>query len=456
MRVQELKASIKCVTACDDLKVRVDVWGQEKQGTRQVNAVGMCYTQTATLPPDHPPVNTFTGSRCHVLSQPQQIDWMTTEVKPVIEARLTDGLTLEYSRPMRTFTADDSTTTRFYDTTGKLTYNATTNPDPYAYAVVPDSYTQMDQLKLSGRINDDNRVYSYLMIGNTVNEEIDMNRWFNDMDVRWTNTSIEHVSLTTYGTIYNEDEQTPNLARLEELNPETAPSTLSQAVREPLDYHKSTAGLRGTWRPWGGGYEQGGLAIVGGYEYCDLQRLDAIYPLATSTLPLVPAGSVLDQSRTITNSFQIGPTYRWSSSFDTYLRYKYQDCRAAFGRRERLDHHRREHRHFRHLVAAARPDRGNRLQLVPFRVVHVQRLHWRRAGRQPLAVRQFRRGKLPDVFQRLVRGQLRDGPCRPATPSTRTSWRRTSRWPTNSPTPARGRLPRRSPRRGTTAGRHTS
>ena len=326
VRVQELKASIKGIVCEDNLKVRVDVWGQEKEGTRQVNAVAMCYTQTATLPPDHPPVNTFTGGRCHVLSQPQQIDWMTTEVKPVIEARLTDGLTLEYSRPMRTFTADDSTTTRFYNGVGKLTYNATTNPDPYAYAVVPDSYTQMDQLKLSGRITDDNRVYAYLMIGNTVNEEIDMNRWFNDMDVRWTNTSIENVSLTTYGTIYNEDEQNPNIFALGMLSPETAPSTLAQAVREPLDYHKSTAGLRGTWRPWGGGYDQGGLAIVGGYEYCDLQRQDAIYTLATSTLPPVPAGSVLDQSHTITNSFQIGPTYRWSSSFDTYLRYKYQDA----------------------------------------------------------------------------------------------------------------------------------
>ena len=73
--------------------------------------------------------------------------------------------------------------------------------------MVPDSYTQMDQLKLSGRLDEDNRVYAFLMAGNTVNEEIDMNRWFNDMDVRWTNTSIENVSLTGYGTIYNEDEQ---------------------------------------------------------------------------------------------------------------------------------------------------------------------------------------------------------------------------------------------------------
>ncbi len=325
VRVQEVKASFKGVIS-DNLKVRLDVWGMEKDGIRQVNGVGMCYSQTATLPPDHPPINTFTGSRCHVLSQPQQIDWTTSEVKPVIEARLTDSITLEYSRPMRTFTSADSTTTRFYNGVGKLNYNASTNPDPYAYAVVPDSYTQMDQLKLSGLISEENKVYAYLMVGSTVNEEIGMNRWFNDMDMRWTNTSLENVSLTTYGTIYNEDEQNPNINALEELNPETPPSTLSQAIREPIDYHKSTVGMRGTWRPWGGGYAQGGLAIVGGYEYCDLDRLDAIYNLATSTQPNVPAGSVLDQSHTITNSFQIGPTYRWSAKFDTYLNYKFQDA----------------------------------------------------------------------------------------------------------------------------------
>jgi hypothetical protein len=110
------------------------------------------------------------------------------------------------------------------------------------------------------------------------------------------------------------------------LNLESAPNTIAQAVRQPINYHKSTAGMRSTWRPWGGGYAQGGLAIVGGYEYCDLERENAIYTLATSTQPNVPAGSVLDQSHTITNGFQIGPTYRWSSAFDTYLRYKFQNA----------------------------------------------------------------------------------------------------------------------------------
>ena len=47
------------------------------------------------------------------------------------------------------------------------------------------------------------------MAGSTLDEEIDMRRYFNDMDFRLTNTSIENVSLTGFGTVYNEDEKHP-------------------------------------------------------------------------------------------------------------------------------------------------------------------------------------------------------------------------------------------------------
>ena len=65
------------------------------------------------------------------------------------------------------------------------------------------------------------------------------------------------------------------------------------------------------------------FALVGGYEYCDLERENAIYDLSSGSLAY-PTGGELDQSQTITNSFQIGPDYRWSERFDTFLRYKYQ------------------------------------------------------------------------------------------------------------------------------------
>jgi hypothetical protein len=340
LRVQQLNASFK-KDLNDDLQVRLDVWGLKKDGTRQVNAIAMCYTNSSgygvannLLPPDHPPLTQFTGNRCHVLSQMQTVDWITTEVKPVIAWKLGDSINLEYSRPMRNFSAGDSSASRFYNRTGNLSFAPAINPNPYQTGVVPDSYTQMDQLKLSGEITEDTKAYSYLMLGNTVNEMNHMNRWFNNADVRITNNSIQNVCITGYGTIFNEDESKPDLATITAINqdrylnqvpPNTRPTQAQVANQNvhPLNYRRSTGGLKGVWRPWGGGYSRDGLALVAGYEYCDLERSFAIFPLTSGSVAF-PTGGVADQSQTITNSFQIGPDYRWSERFDTYLHYKHQ------------------------------------------------------------------------------------------------------------------------------------
>jgi hypothetical protein len=327
MRVQELNASFK-KNIGDNLKVRLDVWGMQKDGNRQVSAIAKCYTQTATTPPPgHPPVGAFSGQRCHVLSQMQQIDWTTTEIKPVIEARLGDNITVEYSRPMRSFSAADSTASRYYDFSGRLTYNATTNPNPYANAVVPDGYTQMDQLKIGAKLSENTQAYANLMIGDTVEREIDMDRWFNNTDLRITNTSVENLSLTGYGKIFNEDESFPNLANVLRVNrgpavngktnDQPTSAVVSGSLFHPINYHNTTAGLKGVWRPYGGGYSTKGLALVGGYEYCELDRQFATHTIA--------GDGIFNQPHTTYNSFQIGPDYRWSSRFDTYLRYKYQN-----------------------------------------------------------------------------------------------------------------------------------
>jgi hypothetical protein len=335
VRVQELKASFK-TNISDNLKARLDVWGLQKEGARQVNAVGKCYANTAgngvtNLPPDH--LQTFAGNKCHVLSQMQQIDWITSELKPVIEARLGESIVIEYSRPMRNFTSADSMTSRYYDRTGILSYLSPPSgnkapvgifANPFPYAVAPDSYTQMDQLKISGNLGEETKAYAFLMSGNTINEEISMQRWFNNMDFRLTNSSIKNVSLTGYGKIFNETENLPNTDDLFAAAPEDA-NTRTGRLREPIDYHKSTGGLKGNWRPGGRGYGLGGLAIAAGYEYGDLERTNAIF-----TSPTVPTATNLraeiDESRTITHSFQIGPDLRLSPCFDTFLHYKYQNA----------------------------------------------------------------------------------------------------------------------------------
>ena len=214
IQVQELNASFKA-NITDNMKVRLDVWGLKKDGVQQVNTVAMCYANEPgygvannQLPPDHPPITQFAGNRCHVLSQAQAIDWTTTEIKPVFEARLGDSINIEYSRPMRNFSADDQTTARYYDRTGNLSYNTPIGSQlsPFPFAVVDDTYTQMDQLKIGGDLTEDNKVYAFLMAGDTINTTNEMKRWFNNVDVRFTNTSFENVNLTGYGTLYNEDE----------------------------------------------------------------------------------------------------------------------------------------------------------------------------------------------------------------------------------------------------------
>jgi hypothetical protein len=311
----------------------LDVWGMQKDGTRQVSAVAKCYSQDATTPPPgHPPITAYSGARCHVLSQTQQIDWMTTEIKPVIEARLGDKITIEYSRPMRNFATADSTASRFYDGTGRLSYSASNpvNPNPYAYAVAPESYTQMDQVKIGAQLTDNTKAYANLMAGNTVDREISMDRWFNNMDLRVTNTSFANLNLTGYGTIFNEDESFPNVANVTAVNQgptidgktNTRPSEadIISGTVHPINYHKTTAGLKGAWRPYGGGYSKEGLALTGGYEYCDLERQYAVHNV------LYPTVGIFNQPRTIYNSFQVGPDYRWSACLDTYVRYKFQNA----------------------------------------------------------------------------------------------------------------------------------
>ena len=56
VRVQELKGSIKGIYDDGNIKVRLDIWGLKKEGTRQTNLTAMCYNRNvsgAALPPDH-------------------------------------------------------------------------------------------------------------------------------------------------------------------------------------------------------------------------------------------------------------------------------------------------------------------------------------------------------------------------------------------------------------------
>ncbi len=127
IRVDELDAKAHG-KLMDNVTWRMDVWSQRKFGERQENATAHCFNFNA------PAAAGATGNVCHVLSQSQSIDWKTVEVKPAIEAKF-DNVTVEYSRTMRSFGADDSIVTRDYTHfNGFSPANDVLGP-PYDYAL---------------------------------------------------------------------------------------------------------------------------------------------------------------------------------------------------------------------------------------------------------------------------------------------------------------------------------
>jgi hypothetical protein len=305
IRVQELRTSFKGQLT-PDLRIRLDVWGMYKDGERQVNSMQECYPHTYTnTDPSAPPPPPQAGggtNHCHILSQAQHIDWQTTEVKPIIEWNL-GPVVVEYSRPMRVFTQNDQSVYRFYDFSGTSGYQP--------YSNVPDNFTQIDQFKLSARVNDENRFYGFLYTGNTRSEgeavlpnntlvnEVN-NRRMTGGDLRWTNTAIDNLTITPYARYVRESN----------LFSEPADTTF------PINYERMQGGVRTLWQPFGRGFGLGGLAISGNYEYGELHRSNLLFPADG-------INAMLEEEDTITHTFVIGPTVRWSPQFDTYVHYKF-------------------------------------------------------------------------------------------------------------------------------------
>jgi hypothetical protein len=165
IRVQELNANFQGKLT-QNINWRLNIWGMRKHGERQVTAMAHCFTPPNGADVDGNPVN---GIACHVLSQRQRIDWLTTEVEPVLEGKF-GATTIEYSRTMRAFSQDDQITTRPYDNFGFS--------GDLPYAVVPDNYTEIDRLKIGADVSETQDVYAQLYTGNTLNRLRDTNRRF--------------------------------------------------------------------------------------------------------------------------------------------------------------------------------------------------------------------------------------------------------------------------------------
>lgn len=363
IRVQELKANYKWKVS-DGFKVRLDVWGMYKEGERDARAMMECYGHPDGLVP-----NGFVNRNCHVLDQMQHIDWQTTEVKPVVEFNL-GWLVVEYSRPMRVFSASDQVVSRYYDSRSSATGLPTArdefgDPRFMEYGVVPDNFTQIDQIKMSGELNDCNKIYSFLFAGTTrkrsdisppiaspssgpavlppgqppfspfplpPSDERISTRRFDGADVRWTNTRIENVTITTYGRIVEErNEAAAFVIPGEETRPVT-PTNPTGTIEDdptgivPINYRRAQLGSRFLWRPFGGGFGLGGLALNGNYEYSVIHRENLAVGTGNDDPPF--NHGELIEADTHTDMFSFGPSVRWSPQLDTYVRYKWSSTQS--------------------------------------------------------------------------------------------------------------------------------
>ena len=288
----------------ENVKWRLNVWEQRKFGERQSNATAHCFNVNAPAPAG------ANGNVCHVLSQKQNIDWLTVEIQPVVEARF-ENTTIEYSRTMRSFGQSDQVIDRQYT---RFNFNLPSASGflgpPYSYALVPENFTQIDRVKASVALTETSDVYANTYVGDTKNEFRDTHRQFSGYDVRLTDRSMERVTSTVYVSNYDENNQIPPFFfNAPPLSP--ANNYDQNSIRHPVDYSRTRAGWRGNWRPTSD--YTNGFSLAGGYEYYQMARDYAEYETALGTFV---------QQDTKSHNLNIAPQMRWSSTYTSYVRYK--------------------------------------------------------------------------------------------------------------------------------------
>jgi len=304
IRVEDLKTSFKGKLG-EHIKLRLNFRFLHKSGERQANSVKHCM---GALPQNgNPPAS----STCHVLSQRQQIDWQTVRFEPVIEGKF-GPIRAEYSRPMRAFTQDDQVVTQLY---------GIHFPTQQPYALVPESTTQVDRLKLSADLPANTRFYGRLHSGDTRNKLRDTHRKFYGFDLRLTNQLWDRATLTGYATLNEQKNQDLPFFLPEEEAMLGVPTALipPYGIRQPIDYFRRTVGFDASWHPFRGDPTLRGLSITTGAEQGMIDRSQAQYVVQE---PEMPPGPVVDQKRTVYTSMHVGSTLRWSPKLETHIRYR--------------------------------------------------------------------------------------------------------------------------------------
>lgn len=362
--VQEFKANFKG-NLTDNLTWRVDVFGIDKEGDRQVNEFQHCssYAANGSTGPNGTPLTAANTAnvtnQCHVVSQAQHIDWETDEATVSLHMKLGCDSALEYQHLARQFTANDQDVYFPYGTgVGSYSvnthYTSTVPGNPLlatsaGYAIVPDTETQIDRLKFTTAIGACTDAYLLGYAGYNEDQMRDTYRNFQGTDLRITNKSLDTLTVTAYGKYYHEDTTNPTFTLSQNLGTAAAPyapqndyyqdptlnyfstpgtGAASTYIGPEINRQLTAFGIDGRWCPCPDSCSifASRLAIVSGYEYSSLERQNAMYFLNAQ-----PAGqsgqfysnNVFTQPDTDQNTWTLGVENRWTCNFNTFLRYKY-------------------------------------------------------------------------------------------------------------------------------------
>ncbi|MHB8952939.1 MAG: hypothetical protein ACYC4U_08145 [Pirellulaceae bacterium] len=302
VRVQDFQTDFSGKLS-ENVKYHLDVWIRRKKGERQ--ALGTHHGA---------PRDGFPCRVCHVVSQPQEIDWLSTRVEPAIEARI-GPITAEYSRPMRFFGQNDAVVTRSYGS-----FHPYENIGVYPYAVVPETVWQSDRLKLRTELPQQTSVYSQIFHGTTHNLHRDTNRGSYGFDVRLSNSYFSRMTLSGFVRYNRQLNQLPPFLVAPEDITLFVPTAIVPPydLRHPIDYLRTSTGADAVWRPFRTGGLADQLAVNAGAELGAIDRSYATYQVEN------PPGFV-SQDHTSYVSYALGTSMRWHPRFDNRLRYKHRN-----------------------------------------------------------------------------------------------------------------------------------
>jgi hypothetical protein len=337
VRVQQIESKFQG-NVTDRLRWHVNVWGQKKEGMRQANSQAHCF-----------PTPAANSNTCHLVSKGQRIDWVTLDVTPGLEARLTDWLTLDYSHTIRSFGQDDDIVTNAFTRGGPYGYGAAGANAVYGY--VPENITEIDRVKLHGQLTDFTDLYVFGHLGNTHNEFRDSDRKFYGIDARLTDRSIEGVTFVAYGKS-NTQNNSEDTASLNDRYPAQANSWLEQGYYDPpgpppgfffnappqsvyglppavvgnpqnlynglVDRQWFALGTKMNWRPFHDYCDlRRNLAVVSGYEWRQLTRQNVTYDLRNIIPP-----TYFTQPTTVSHIGFVGLEQDWSCTLSSFARYR--------------------------------------------------------------------------------------------------------------------------------------